>query len=37
MTRVLFVGQTPETVDYSDPAIPHGFNAETIQRLAWER
>jgi len=30
MTRVLFIGQTPETVDYSDPAIPHGFNAEKI-------
>lgn len=22
MTRVLFVGQQPETVDFSDPAIP---------------
>jgi hypothetical protein len=30
MTRVLFVGQQPETVDYSDPAIPPGFNAEKI-------
>ena len=30
MTRVLFVGQLPETVDYSDPAIPPGFNAEKI-------
>jgi hypothetical protein len=30
MTRVLFVGQKPETVDYSDPAIPPGFNAEKI-------
>jgi hypothetical protein len=29
--RVLFVGQTPETVDYSDPALPPGFNAEKIQ------
>jgi hypothetical protein len=28
MTRVLFVGQQPETVDFSDPAIPPGFNAE---------
>jgi hypothetical protein len=25
MTRVLFVGQRPETVGYSDPAIPPGF------------
>ncbi len=31
MTRVLFVGQTPETVDYTDPALPPGLNAEKIQ------
>jgi hypothetical protein len=30
LTRILFVGQTPETVDYSDPALPPGFNAEKI-------
>jgi hypothetical protein len=30
MTRVLFVGQTPETVDFSDPALPPGFDAEKI-------
>jgi hypothetical protein len=30
MTRVLFVGQQPETVDFSDPALPPGFNAEEI-------
>jgi hypothetical protein len=30
MTRVLLVGQKPETVDFSDPAIPPGFNAEKI-------
>jgi len=30
MTRVLFVGQQPETVDFSDPAIPPGFDAEKI-------
>jgi hypothetical protein len=30
MTRVLLVGQRPETVDFSDPAIPTGFNAEKI-------
>jgi hypothetical protein len=30
MTRVLFVGQQPETVDFSDPAIPPGFSAEKI-------
>jgi hypothetical protein len=30
MARVLFIGQTPETVDFSDPAIPPGFNAERI-------
>jgi hypothetical protein len=31
VTRVLIVGQTPETVDYSDPALPPGLNAEKIQ------
>jgi hypothetical protein len=31
MTRVLFVGQDPKTVDFSDPALPPGFNAEKIQ------
>ena len=31
MTRVLFVGQAPDTVDYSDPALPPGFSAEKIQ------
>jgi hypothetical protein len=31
MARVLFVGQAPDTVDYSDPALPPGMNAEKIQ------
>ena len=31
MTRVLFVGQAPDTVDFTDPALPPGFNAEKIQ------
>jgi hypothetical protein len=31
MTRVLFVGQRPDTVDYADPAIPPGFDAAKIQ------
>ena len=26
----MFVGQEPETVDFSDPALPPGFNAEKI-------
>ena len=30
MKRVLFVGQDPETVDFSDPALPPGFDAEKI-------
>jgi hypothetical protein len=30
MTRILFVGLHPETVDFSDPALPPGFNAEII-------
>jgi hypothetical protein len=28
--RVLFVGQEPETVDFSDPALPPGFDAKKI-------
>lgn len=31
MTTVLFVGQKPDTVDFSDPALPPGFDAEKIQ------
>ncbi|HEY0190994.1 MAG TPA: hypothetical protein VGC42_07700, partial [Kofleriaceae bacterium] len=31
MTHILFVGQKPETVDFSDPALPPGFNAEKIE------
>ena len=30
MKRILFVGQKPETVDYSDPSLPPGFNADKI-------
>jgi hypothetical protein len=30
VTRVLLVGLVPETVDFSDPALPPGFNAEKI-------
>jgi hypothetical protein len=30
MTRVLFVGQQPETVDFTDPMIPPGMDAEKI-------
>jgi hypothetical protein len=30
MQHVLFIGQIPETVDFTDPAIPPGFNAEKI-------
>lgn len=30
MKHVLFVGQKPETVDFSDPALPPGLNAEKI-------
>ena len=30
MKRVLFVGQEPETVDFSDPALPPGFDAGKI-------
>lgn len=30
MTRILFVGQKPETVDFSDPSLPPGLSAEKI-------
>jgi hypothetical protein len=30
MTRVLFVGQQPETVDFTDPILSPGMNAEKI-------
>ena len=28
MTRVFFVGQQPETVDFTNPMLPPGMNAE---------
>ena len=31
MTRVLLVGLQPETVDYSDPALPPDMDAKKIQ------
>ena len=31
MTQMLFVGQEPETVDFSDPALPPGLDAEKIR------
>ena len=31
MTRVLFVGESPDKVDFSDPSLPPGFNAQKIQ------
>jgi hypothetical protein len=30
MRHTLLIGQIPETVDFTDPAIPPGFNAEKI-------
>lgn len=30
MTRVLLIGQVPETVDFSNPALPPGMTAEKI-------
>ena len=30
MKRVLFVGQEPDTVDFSDPALSPGLDAEKI-------
>jgi hypothetical protein len=31
MTRILFVGQKPDTVDFSDPSLPPGFDAAKIE------
>jgi hypothetical protein len=31
MARVLLVGLDPDTVDYSDPALPPGMNAEKVR------
>jgi len=31
MTRVLFLGYDPGTVDYSDPALPPGMTAEKVR------
>jgi hypothetical protein len=31
MTRILYVGQLPETVDFSDPALPPGIDAGKIR------
>jgi len=30
MARLLFVGQKPETVDFSDPSLPPAFDADKI-------
>ena len=30
MKKVLFVGQNPDTVDFSDPSLPPGFDAAKI-------
>lgn len=30
MTTILFVGQKPETVDFTDPSLPPGFDADKI-------
>ena len=30
MTRILLLGLDPAAVDYSDPALPQGMNAEKI-------
>jgi hypothetical protein len=31
MTRIALVGYDPETVDYSDPALPPGMNVERVR------
>ncbi|MGY2735697.1 hypothetical protein [Sphingomonas sp. UYP23] len=40
MTSILFVGQKPETVDFTDPSLPPGLNADQINAgitIALER
>ena len=36
MARVLFVGQQPKTVDFTNPVLPPGMNAERTPR-PWQR
>ena len=31
MTRILLVGYDPDTVDFSDPALPPGMTAEKVR------
>lgn len=31
MTRILFLGQQPDTVDFSDPSLPPGLDADKIE------
>ncbi|MFF3499445.1 hypothetical protein [Streptomyces sp. NPDC003247] len=31
MTRVLLIGQVPETVDFTAPDLPYGFTVDTIK------
>src|ERR1700704_264137 len=31
MTRLLYIGYEPDTIDYSNPALPPGMNAEKIR------
>ena len=31
MTRLMYIGYEPDTVDYSNPALPPGMNAEKIR------
>ena len=31
MTRILLLGLDPETVDFSDPALPPGMTAEKVR------
>ena len=36
MARVLFLGQKPETVDFTDPVLPPGMNAgESMPKSPW--
>jgi hypothetical protein len=37
MTSILFVGQKPETVDFTDSSLPPGLNADQINGASPSR
>ena len=37
MTRILLLGYEPDTVDFSDPALPPGMTVEKVHTVAVHR